>query len=304
MAELSVTEPGAGTAPARHMDLATFSRIVDILERERERLVVVSADGAPPPALPEMLERLAAGSFRAMVYAGDGSGWRRTRAGLEYVFDARAMIRRLRGSTRSAQDGGVGLTLLRGCEQASLYLGVASARPPVGGLLKLLAMAPNAKTVTVGVGWKAWADGPLPGARESAPRWSEGLLALVSELTDRGVQSAFGCGLTLCCFSRKQLGRLAGMNVRWPLAHCRPQFHIDPTGLVGYCRRIRRPAANLLEIGSLMSVREGFTPLQMMGKMCPRTGALPCRSGATEACGRGCLADALAGWHGGTATGG
>jgi hypothetical protein len=300
MAELIVTETGTGKMPVRHMDWATFSRVVDILEQDHERSIIVSADGPAPPAWPRMLDRLGAGKFRAAVYVGSGQYWQQVHERIDYIFDAGSLISQLSAGASPGRNDASGLALLRGCPKVNFFLGVSSARPSVDGLRQLLAAAPHAKVMILGAGWKDWAGGPRANAKELPAQDSEGLLSLISELTDRGVQSYFGCGLALCSLARNQLGRLAGMNVRWPLAHCQPEFRIDPAGVVGYCRRIPQPAVNLLEVGSVPKVRERFAPLQMMADLCPRAGAAPCRSGATKACGRGCLADTLASWRGGT----
>ena len=154
-------------------------------------------------------------------------------------------------------------------------------------------------SLTLGLGWSGPETGPslIPAPLE--PEWAEVLLGMAALGIERGVTVHLACGLPLCLFSTEQLGELALMKVRLPLAVCAPGLVMTLDGHAQACPRL--PAGGWVPLPAGVALRELASqltgPCRFLAGFCGRPGEQSCRSRSTGACGGGCLANNASGWR-------
>jgi hypothetical protein len=182
--------------------------------------------------------------------------------------------------------------------QVSLFLALPAPPPNLARELDGL-QARKGTSLTLGLGWTGPETGPTEMTAAAEKEWREIALAMASWWTERGVTVRFACGLPLCLFSTEQLGELALLKVRVPLALCTasPVFSLD--GRVRACPRF--PAAGWAAAPAGVPLREIAGQLigsaSFFAAFCNRAGEQSCRSLATGACGGGCIAQNALAWH-------
>ena len=184
--------------------------------------------------------------------------------------------------------------------QVSLFLALPAPWPKLAEVLDGLESR-RGTSLTLGLAWNSPETGPHAMTPVAERKWAEVLLAMAEWWTERGVSVHLACGLPLCLFSTEQLGRLALLKVRIPLALCLPNPVITLDGRARACPRLPAegwaalPAGGgLKELGGQLIGSAGF-----FSGFCGRAGEQSCRSLATGACGGGCLAHNALAWQGG-----
>ncbi|MGA2138646.1 MAG: hypothetical protein ABSH14_07265 [Verrucomicrobiia bacterium] len=182
--------------------------------------------------------------------------------------------------------------------QVNLFLALPPPPPGVAEVLK--GLAPRAETsITLGIAWNNLETGPSSITPPEEKEWVEVLLRMATWCTERGVTVHIACGLPLCMFSTEQLGRLALLKVRPPLASCTPGLVLTLDGRVRACPRL--PASGWVAMPAGIGLRELTSqlvgPSELFAGFCGRAGEQSCRSLATGACGGGCRTHNALGWH-------
>jgi len=310
MLNLVVARTVAGS-PVEIMPMETFEQVMTALVETqdsgspptqnlvslREREVTLHAD--PPEAQPhlaQMTARLQASGLRVAVYVHGGPLAGGVGKNTSVIYNAQALSGTSTRAPVETQDV-ASLRLFLAMSSADLDTHVETQ--DFASLLRRVNTMTGLDAVTLGVGWTGWGSGPQPIAPECRPAWAAKVLEIASALTDLGVRTSFACGMPLCLFSRQQLGHLAALKVTWPIAWCTPQFHVEPSGQLRYCARLRgacgvhisdsRPFEQIARLSDRWSPMKAF---------CGHANGSSCRSLATRACGGGCLSHLLADWQG------
>jgi len=295
LAHLIISEIDSVRRIVRHMKFDTFGRVAEILECDRERdLVVQMEDKEEHPELNMILDRLVAIKMHVMIQAENVRACRLAKKHVHLIYDVAQVTRQLDEDPRALEK------LRETGRLMELFSAMPSAGAGVKETLRLAEHLPEIRAVTVGSGWESRNSGPVKDLTAHDPEWGSSLVIFASELTQRRIKMHFACGLPLCLFTREQMGNLAAMNIRWPIAMCSPEVRIDLAGDVRHCLRLGSPEPlNVFKRGSLKGIRETFDKWTKMRGICLRAPRVSCRSLKTAACGGGCLADSLDRWHGG-----
>jgi len=184
--------------------------------------------------------------------------------------------------------------------QVNLFLAVPT--PPHGAATRNFALKPRAGTnLTLGLGWADPESGPRGMWHEAERLWAEALLELAAWWTERDVTVHLACGLPLCLFSTEQLGRLALLKVRLPLALCAPSLVVTLDGRARVCPRLPAGGWMAMPAGTAFTelASQLIGPTGFFSAFCNRSAEQSCRSFTTGACGGGCMADNALMWQGG-----
>jgi hypothetical protein len=153
-------------------------------------------------------------------------------------------------------------------------------------------------SLTLGLAWASPEAGPslIPALQER--EWCALLLGMGAWGTRHGVRIDLACGLPQCLFSTEELGELALMKVRFPLASCAPRVVITLNGRARACPRLPAGGWVPLPDGVALSAlgAELIGAAQFFTGFCGRPGEQSCRSLAVGACGGGCLANHATDW--------
>lgn len=300
MVNIIVAKAVAGAPSADIMDITTFGQVMAMLEHTREREVTLHADPVDKqPYLPEIVERLLAGGWHVTVYVDSGPVDKLAGKNVSILCDARSILGACDGDAEAHAPIPVGLEEPDLCERSGLFLALPSTDLNLDRALRVVDSIPDMEFAIIGVGWNSWAAGPEPIPQERYAVWAEKLIEVVSALTKHGVITCFACGVPLCLFSRRQLGRLAALKVKWPIAWCSPQYYIEPNGEVRYCPRLGYPhPVNVSEKVPFGEIEKLFGQWLPIKAFCEQAKELHCHSLATQACGGGCLSHSLANWQG------
>jgi hypothetical protein len=175
---------------------------------------------------------------------------------------------------------------------------------PLAGFCQGLEIEPRAGTnLTLGLAWNELESGPalIPPVAES--EWTRFLLETAGWWTERGVTTHLECGVPLCIFPTEQLGKLALLKVRQPLAVCAPSLVVTLDGHARACPLL--PAGGWVAMPAGVSLREFETQIisssKLFASFCNRPNEQSCRSLATGACGGGCIAHNAQAWRGSVA---
>ncbi|MHC5036138.1 MAG: hypothetical protein ACYTHM_02385 [Planctomycetota bacterium] len=282
-------------SPKGFMSPDAFDRILRVLEEERWYFLTVHLRGdAPPPGFEEILERLDRSATYAVVHVHGAS---RPPEWLPTV-PARCPIR-LDLPVASTAAVTPPDPLPGRDESTGFFLPLETPAFPLEPVWASLEGNRLFKKALIGVGWEGWAGGPVAPPSRRDPPWASLLIELVSGLTDRGIETAFACGMPLCLFTTEELGRLATLKVRLPVAQCTFPWLVGCDGEIRVCQRFRRPGqGNVLKEGTLKAFRERLNEkAQPFKNLCALSPRSSCRSLGTGACGGGCFAETLSAWH-------
>jgi hypothetical protein len=273
-----------------------------LLAALHQREVTLYAD--PPEAQPhleQMITRLQAAGFRVGMYVHDGprSQHDQVDCGLRIVQSGVRSLESAGAYRLQTSDYGLEEAQAANPKSKRLFVTLPSPQVDAEALLGRAKGLQGLETVTLAVAWSRWDTGPRPITLEESPVWAARLLEIASAITDLGVKTSFACGLPLCLFSRRQLGALVALNVAWPIAWCAPQFRVESDGSVRYCMRLASPRPiHVADPRPFEQLAIGAERWAAMKAFCGRSGASPCRSVTSHACGAGCLAHLMADWQG------
>ena len=279
-------------------DIQALASLLDRCDRENMRDVALRFPSAPSEEFGAALRPLLARPFRF-------SAWFRARppAGLAELFISAGHAITI--ATISSPEGcGLGSLLkspvyaASAAWQVNLFLALPTPPPNLAAVLD--GLEPRRGTsLTLGLAW----NGPETGPSELTPlaerEWAGVLLAMAAWGTERGVTVHLACGLPLCLFSTEQLGELALLKVRLPLALCTPSPVITLDGRARACPRLPANGWVALPTGVLLRElgRQLIGSTGLFAGFCNRAGERSCRSLATGACGGGCVAHNALAWH-------
>ena len=166
--------------------------------------------------------------------------------------------------------------------------------------------APQSGTsLILGVGWTDMGSGPVAAPRPQQRDWAQAIIDVICWCTRHKVTVQLACGLPLCLFSTEQLGQIALLKVRTPLATCAPDLVITQNAEVRACPML--PGQSLNSIAEPMNLRalkrDLMTGYGCFAGFCGCEGEIGCRSLSSGACGGGCLAINAAKWRRGATAG-
>ena len=285
----NVADAAGSRAPK---DVQALASLLDRCDGENIRDVVLRFPAAPSEEIGGALRPLLARPFRF-------SAWFRAPppAGLAELFISTG--HRITIATTSSPDGPGLSSLLKSPAyaagapwQVSLFLALPAPLPSLAEVLD--GLEPRRGTsLTLGLGWRNPESGPLEMTPLAEREWADLLLAMAAWWTERGVTIHLACGLPLCLFSTEQLGELALLKVRLPLALCMPSLMVTLDGRVRACPRLPADGWVAMPGGDLALKELGLQLIgstRSFGAFCNRPSEESCRSLATGACGGGCTA--------------
>ncbi|MFB0564752.1 MAG: hypothetical protein ACETWK_03650 [Candidatus Aminicenantaceae bacterium] len=299
MVNLMLMKANAQTSSVEIMDMDILKKIEVILKKERRKNIFLHMEGQKEhPQLQEIIDFLTEKDYRITLNLNIAKCETIIGKDIHVIYNARPLfyLDDSECEVRKALSTGLNDFYSR---QLSLFLPLPAHTSTTNQLLQLVKAHQNIESVIIGVGWETWHKGPQSILEKDFPEWSKTLQRIIKDLTAEGIEANFACGLPLCLFTRRQLGFLVTLKIKWPIAYCLPKYYVDPLGNVSYCQCIGSPKPiNLLEEQSFERVMTKFNQWMRLRWFCSLAEEDICRSLRAGACGSGCLAHSLENWRG------